>query len=108
MGKKQEVCSIMLNAALKHKEHFKKQQELAENAENKTNTDTAGAPDEPTPMIQEESEEDIAKRQKKIEECNKVLQHVSELAIIKINNPEDLLSSAKAMSQRQEYRLALK
>lgn len=109
--KKQDVCSIMLNAALKHKEHFKQEAlKMAQAASNdqSSSSSTLGGPSEPTPMITEESPEEIAKRQKKIDECSKVLAHVTEIAIKKISNPEDLLQSSKNMSVRGEYRLSLK
>ena len=105
--KKINICLTMLNTALKHKEQFKTQQELLSKQSLSDNNNSTQNGDN-VPMECEETEEEIALRKKRIEECSKVLQYVTDLAIVKVSNPDDLLDAAKRMSDRQEYRLALK
>ena len=105
-NKKKHICSSMLKAALLHKEQFKlkQQQEIAANNQAANVTTTSGD----ITMGDSETEEEKTLRENRLNECNKVLQHVVELAIVKLSNPDDLLELAKDMSSRAEYRLSLK
>ena len=104
---KMEICQMILTAALKAKSRYLPKDPLPGAAvATATATDNGAA----AAVAQATSDSGLPddEREAKLKEADRVIEVVTDIVIGKILNPDDLVLLARDMSNKQEYRLALR